>query len=136
MGRRKRDRTRCRQRDRCDSPNPGRPGGGESPPDGRAGTQAIPGDGAAPPGRAGRNLLALESFSAAVISWIGDNPLRQGEIAAERNAFEALLAIARQGDPTQRARAWTEENLPAFIYYDDYGRLDTLIHLPSFLARQ
>ena len=102
----------------------------------RAGSQSIQGIDEALPVWAERNLLALESFSAAVISWIGDNPLRQGEIAAERNAFDALLAVARQGDPTQRARAWAEENLPAFIYYDDYGRLDTLIHLPSFLARQ
>ena len=60
----------------------------------------------------------------------------EGLALAERAALETLLTKAKQGDPTTRARAWAEANLPTFIYYDDYGRLETLIHLPSFLARQ
>jgi hypothetical protein len=83
-----------------------------------------------------QNLAALEGFAAAVASWINADQERQGLATAERTAFEVLLAKARQGDPTARARVWAEENLPTFIYYDDYGRLETLIHLPSFIAGQ
>lgn len=83
-----------------------------------------------------RNIKALESVSAAVTNWAGAGEPKQGEASAERTALDNLLSKARQGDPTTRARAWAEENLPTFIYYDDYGSLETLIHLPSFLARQ
>ena len=83
-----------------------------------------------------RNVAALESFAAAVASWVNADQQRQSQATAERAALESLLIKARQGDPTLKARAWAEENLPTFIYYDDYGRLETLIHLPSFLARQ
>ena len=44
-----------------------------------------------------------------------------------------MLALARQGDPTDAARAWAEENLPVLIYFDDYGQLETRIHLPTYL---
>jgi hypothetical protein len=83
-----------------------------------------------------RNVRALERVAAAVDLWLGGDQARQGQVAAEKAALDAMLERARQGDPTVRARAWAEENLPAFIYYDDYGSLDTLIHLPSFLARR
>ena len=83
-----------------------------------------------------RNVATLESFAAAVASWLTADPVRQDQASGERAALESLLAKAKQGDPTLRARAWVQENVPTFIYYDDYGRLETLIHLPSFLARQ
>ena len=44
-----------------------------------------------------------------------------------------MLALARQGDPSDAARAWAEENLPVLIYFDDYGQLETRIHLPTYL---
>ena len=84
----------------------------------------------------GQNVAAFESFAAAVGGWVNGDQQRQALATAERAAFETILTKARQGDPTARARAWAEENLPAFIYYDDYGRLETLIHLPSFIAGQ
>ena len=83
-----------------------------------------------------QNVTALEYFAAAVTKWVNTDQARQGHASAERTALETLLTKAKQGDATLRARAWAEENLPTFIYYDDYGRLETLIHLPSFLARQ
>jgi len=83
-----------------------------------------------------RNVAALESFAATVGSWINADQQRQSFASAGLGALEALLTTAKQGDPLTGARAWAEENLPTFIYYDDYGRLETLIHLPSFLAQQ
>jgi hypothetical protein len=82
-----------------------------------------------------KNAAALDRFAATIANFVAADPQRQNEAAAERAALETLLAKAKEGDPTLRARAWAEENLPTFIYYDDYGRLETLIHLPSFLAR-
>ena len=46
------------------------------------------------------------------------------------------LAQTKRDKPTGQAREWVERNLPTFIYYDDYTRLETLIHLPSYLARR
>ena len=83
-----------------------------------------------------RNVAALEGFTAIVTTSVTGDQSRQDEASAERSDLETLLIKAKQGDPTLRARAWAEENLPTFIYYDDYGRLETLIHLPSFIARQ
>jgi AAA domain, putative AbiEii toxin, Type IV TA system/AAA ATPase domain len=108
----------------------------ESDPVQRAASAAIQQIDAAMPLWSERNVKALESVSAAVTNWAGAGETKQGEVSAERTALENLLGKARQGDPTTRARAWAEENLPTFIYYDDYGSLETLIHLPSFLARQ
>src|SRR5882724_1001483 len=101
-----------------------------------AALSAVQGIDAALPLWTERNVSALESFSEAVANWLIVDQLRQGEATAERTAFETLVATAKQGDPTLQARAWAEENLPTFIYYDDYARLETLIHLPSFLARR
>jgi hypothetical protein len=83
-----------------------------------------------------RNRHALEAMDMAVARWAAGDPARQDQVAGSRPVFENLLAKAREGDPTCQARAWAEENLPTFIYYDEYGVLDTLIHLPSFLARR
>src|SRR6516225_941608 len=78
------------------------------------------------------------------------------EALTGREAAHAVEAVARavgqhslaEHDPLREAAAsalaeidpalplWTERNLPAFIYYDEYGALDTLIHLPSFVARR
>jgi hypothetical protein len=83
-----------------------------------------------------RNVAALESFAATVTHWVKADEQRQSLASTEMADLQTLLTKAKQGDPTTRARAWAEANLPTFIYYDDYGRLETLIHLPSFLARQ
>ena len=83
-----------------------------------------------------RNVHALEAVGGAVARWAAVDPARQSLASAERAALQSLLAKSRQGDPMGRARAWAEDNLPAFIYYDEYGALDTLIHLPSFVARR
>ena len=53
-----------------------------------------------------------------------------------RKPLPRTLAETTRDKPTAQAREWVERNLPTFIYYDDYTRLDTLIHLPSYLARR
>ena len=83
-----------------------------------------------------RTIQALESVGAAIINWAGDDQTRKDAAPAERALLDSVLARAKQGDPTTKARAWAEQNVPVFIYYDDYGKLETLIHLPSYLDRQ
>lgn len=35
-----------------------------------------------------------------------------------------------------RVKKWVLDHLPAFIYFEDYGRLRTRIHLPDFIAKR
>lgn len=82
------------------------------------------------------SVKALETFSAAITAWINTDAARQPVAAAERGQLQALLTQAKQGDPMAKARTWAEENLPIFIYFDDYGQLETRIHLPLYLQRK
>ena len=66
-------------------------------------------------------------------TWVNADPARKDVAADERRRLSELIAQAEQGDPFDKARKWVEKNLPAFIYFDDYGQLETRIHLPTYL---
>ena len=55
---------------------------------------------------------------------------------SEREPLTALIAQAKQGDPWVKARSWAQTNLPTFIYFDNYGQLETRIHLPTYLDKK
>lgn len=76
---------------------------------------------------------ALESIDAEISNWISADAARQDMASTEREEFSEIVARARKGDPMEAARAWAEKNLPIFIYFDDYGQLETRIHLPTYL---
>jgi hypothetical protein len=82
------------------------------------------------------NVGALETFSGAVTTWIGADTARQSIAVAKREQLRRPLTHAKQGDPTKRAEAWAEQNLPIFIYFDNYGLLETRIHLPLYLQHR
>jgi hypothetical protein len=77
----------------------------------------------------------MDAFEAAVVAWEGKDENRKQVASSERAALTSLVARAKQGDPREKARQWVEENLPTFIYFDQYGMLTTLIHLPSYIGR-
>ena len=78
-------------------------------------------------------IKALEALDSACATWIKTNPSHNAAVRNERQALHQLLVRARQGDPTPNILDWAEKNLPSFIYFDDYGRLDARIHLPAYL---
>ena len=84
----------------------------------------------------GPTVTALDSFDTAVTNWVQADEARMAVASDERSALDTVIAQAKQGDPNALARAWSEQNLPTFIYFDDYGQLETLIHLPSYLSRR
>ena len=51
---------------------------------------------------------------------------------------DALAAFASHSQPDlgKKAEEWLTARLPIFIYFEDYGRLKTRIHLPEFIAKQ
>ena len=81
-------------------------------------------------------LSAMESFNAAANQWVAKDDTRKNVASLDREALNSLIARAKAGDPRAKAREWAEKNLPSFIYFDDYGTLRTLIHLPSYLSRK
>ncbi len=78
-------------------------------------------------------IQALESVENDVTTWVNADAAREDVAVSERERLSGMLALARQGDPSDAARAWAEENLPVLIYFDDYGQLETRIHLPTYL---
>lgn len=81
-------------------------------------------------------IQALDAFNAAVTTWINADPARKDVAADERQHLAEIITQAKQGDPFDKAREWAEDNLPIFIYFDDYGQLETRIHLPMYLKRK
>jgi hypothetical protein len=79
------------------------------------------------------NKTALEDFKAAVDEWVSTAAERAPHAQAEREKLDAVVAEAQEGDPAGEAREWSKKHLPAFIYFDDYGQLETRIHLPTYL---
>jgi hypothetical protein len=77
------------------------------------------------------SAAALEAFANAITAWVGGD--ETGAALSEREALSALVAEAKQGDRYVKAREWVQKNLPTFIYFDDYGQLETRIHLPTYL---
>jgi hypothetical protein len=83
-----------------------------------------------------KTVAAIDAIETAIVGWGAKDPeKRQGVASSERATLTALVARAKQGDPRAAARKWIEENLPTFIYFDQYGMLTTLIHLPGYIAR-
>jgi predicted ATP-dependent endonuclease of OLD family len=58
---------------------------------------------------------------------------RQSKFVA---AVEALSAIRLPQETRALVEQWIEAHLPTFIYFDDYGRLETRINLQTFLAQR
>ena len=78
---------------------------------------------------------ALKSFDAAVSEWIEAKEGRQLYAEKERGQLDSLVSLAERGDPAHYAKAWVEENIPVFIYFEEYGQLETRISLPTYLSR-
>lgn len=72
---------------------------------------------------------ALHTLKAVPASKLGE--LGKGAIS-ELNSFSSQSVP----DLLEKARAWLLSHLPIFIYFEDYGRLKTRIHLPDFIAKQ
>jgi len=55
-----------------------------------------------------------------------------------KGTAEALATFVSHSQPDLKAKAqeWLKARLPIFIYFEDYGRLRTRIHLPMFVAQQ
>ena len=81
-------------------------------------------------------ISALDTINDAIANWIDADTSRNDVAIDEREQLRAVLTHAKQGNPVDRARTWFEERLPTFIYFDDYGQLETKIHLPMYLERK
>lgn len=81
------------------------------------------------------NKPAIDAFKAAVETWVAAAAERTPRGRAEREKLDALAAEAQKGDPSGKAKEWARKNLPAFIYFDEYGQLETRIHLPTYLKQ-
>ena len=81
-------------------------------------------------------ISALETFAAVVTAWIEADSARSALARDERQRLAELIAQVKLGDPRRKAVEWAAKNLPIFIYFDDYGQLETRIHLPTYLARK
>ena len=81
-------------------------------------------------------IAALETFAATATTWINADPTREAVAGEERQHLAAIISQAKEGNPSEKAHTWAEENLPTFIYFDDYGQLETRIHLPMYLQRK
>lgn len=79
---------------------------------------------------------ALDSFATTVDGWIAADAARASVAVSEREALATLIAQAKQGDPWAKARSWAQTNLPTFIYFDNYGQLETRIHLRTYLTKK
>jgi predicted ATPase len=79
------------------------------------------------------SAAALEAFANAITVWVKGDEARAFVARSERDVISALVAEAKQGDRYSKAREWVQNNLPTFIYFDDYGQLETRIHLPTYL---
>jgi hypothetical protein len=55
-----------------------------------------------------------------------------------KGTIEALVSFASHSQPDlkKKAEEWLIARLPIFIYFEDYGRLKTRIHLPDYIAKQ
>ncbi len=81
-------------------------------------------------------IQGLTGAHSAAATWVNADASRSATAAADRQRLDELLAQAKQGDPSVIARKWVVENIPAFIYFDNYGQLETRIHLPTYLGHR
>lgn len=54
-------------------------------------------------------------------------------VEALQKALEPVLAAAQQPSPVQQAIELVKKRMPVFIYFENYGVLDSAIYLPRFL---
>lgn len=80
---------------------------------------------------AAENVAKLVAFQAALQAAAPGADV----LADEKAKVAALLSAAQAGDPLRPAIAWVEQMMPVFIYFDDYGQLETRIFLPAYLQR-
>lgn len=83
-----------------------------------------------------KTVAAVQSYTAIIQSWIEADVNRVSFAVQERVELAKLVADGERGDPASKAREWTLDNMPAFIYFSDYGQLETRLHLPTFLKRK
>ncbi len=59
-----------------------------------------------------------------------------GDLA--KGTLDALVTFASHSQPdlNKKVEEWLTARLPIFIYFEDYGRLKTRIHLPDYIAKQ
>ena len=81
------------------------------------------------------NLAALEDFSSTLTAWATEEGNTEKAVR-ERDAVTNLFNEAKQGDPYIPVSKWIENQLPFFIYFDDYGQLETRIHLPTYIRKR
>lgn len=51
-------------------------------------------------------------------------------------ALNGFMSHSQMADVKAKVDKWIGEHLPIFIYFEDYGRLKTRIHLPDFISKQ
>ena len=78
---------------------------------------------------------AIEAFFDTLKTWVSEEDDPPREIVDKYLQLEPLLAEAKQGDPRIMAERWARGALPVFIYFDDYSKLSSRIHLPSYLSQ-
>lgn len=76
-----------------------------------------------------QNVAALTAFQASLVAAAPEEQV----LAPEKAKIAALIAQAKKGDPLAPAIKWTEAHMPVFIYFDDYGQLETRIYLPGYI---
>ncbi len=81
-------------------------------------------------------IEALNELNQSVSLWVEMDTAHETTAIEERQSFEKIISQSGQGDPITLAEGWVDENLPVFIYFDNYGQLETRIHLPMYLKRK
>jgi len=76
------------------------------------------------------NAPALNTFQAALLAAAPDATA----LTTEKASIAELVKTAA-GDPLKPALDWIDKNMPVFIYFDDYGQLETRIWLPGYIQR-
>jgi predicted ATPase len=61
------------------------------------------------------------------------NPQTADILEVLHAAIEPLLEAVKQAPPADRAEDLIKQHLPVFIYFENYGMLDSAIYLPRFL---
>lgn len=79
-------------------------------------------------------IQGLTAARTATTNWVNADAGRSETASADRRRLDELLALAQQGEPSAKAREWVSENMPAFIYFDNYGQLETRIYLPTYIG--
>jgi predicted ATPase len=80
-------------------------------------------------------VQALLEFDSKLKAWIDEDHSRSELGLAETLSLKKTLVSAQKGDPAPALENWVADNIPHFIYFDQYGQLETRIHLPAYLSR-